>query len=104
MTLYLSDVADRQTIGVTLSGVTDTFGQTMAPATVRMSLLFGDTTGNNAITASDIAQTKANVGQPVTLATFRTDVTANGSINSSDIAAVKSALGSGAATATVQAR
>ena len=104
MTLSLSDVADRQTISVTLSGVTDSFGQTMAPTTVRMSLLFGDTTGNNTITASDVAQTKANIGQPLTLATFRTDVTTNGSINSSDIAAVKSASGAGAATDTVQTR
>jgi probable HAF family extracellular repeat protein len=99
ITLSLSDVADRQTISITLSGVTDSFGQTMAPATVRMSLLFGDTTGNNSITASDVAQTKANVGQPLTLATFRTDVTTNGSINSSDIAAVKAASGAGAVPA-----
>jgi hypothetical protein len=102
MRLNLSDVADRQTISLTLSGVTDSFGQTMAPATVRLSLLFGDTTGNNAISASDVAQTKANIGQPLTLATFRSDVTANGSISSSDIAAAKAA--SGGATTTVETR
>jgi probable HAF family extracellular repeat protein len=104
MTLNLSDVADRQTISITLSGVTDPFGQTMAPTAVQMSLLLGDTTGNNVVTASDVAQTKANIGQPLTLGTFRSDVTANGTINSSDIAAVKSASASGAATAPAQVR
>lgn len=104
MTLHLSDVADRQTITVALSGVTDSFGDTMAPASVRMTLMLGDTTGNGAVTSSDIAQTKASIGAPITTANFRTDVTANGSINSSDLGAVKAASGGGATTATAQLR
>jgi hypothetical protein len=87
-------VVDGQTISVAVIGVTDGGGRTLAPMSVRMTVLVGDTTGNNAVTASDIAQTKAHVGQPVTQSNFRSDVTANGAINSSDVAAVKAAVGS----------
>ena len=96
MTVNLSGVDDAQTIAVALNNVTDSFGQTLPTTSVRMRLLLGDTTGNNVVNASDVGQTKANVGALVDQATFRTDVTVNGSINSSDIGTVKAASGGGA--------
>ena len=56
-------------------------------------VLAGDTNGNKAVSASDVGQTKAQAGQPVTAANFRMDVTPNGSINASDVGLVKSQTG-----------
>jgi len=95
MTVNLTGVSDGQTIAVALNNVTDTFGQTLSTTTVRMKILQGDTTGNNIVNASDVAQTKANGGAPLSAATFRSDVTVNGSINSSDVGLVKAASGGG---------
>jgi hypothetical protein len=95
MTINLSNVSNGQTIGVTMNNVTDTFGQTLPPTTVRMSVAMGDSTGNGVVTSSDIAQIKANIGLDVTQTNFRSDVTANGVINSSDVAAAKTAIGGG---------
>ena len=73
VTVTLTGVADRQTITVTLSDVTDFFGQTMPPLNVRMNVLFGDSNGNGAVESSDISQVKANSGAALTQATFRSD-------------------------------
>jgi hypothetical protein len=102
MTVPLTGVANAQTLTIGLSGITDSKGRTLAPMNVRMNVLVGDTNGNNAVTASDIAQTKANVGAPVTQSNFRTDVTANGSINSSDVGAVKAASGGAGSSASAR--
>jgi hypothetical protein len=87
----LSGVADAQRLTVTLSGVND--GTGTGDVSVRIGVLLGDTTGNGAVSASDIGDAKVQSGQPVTAANFRTDVTANGSINASDMGVVKSRAG-----------
>jgi len=56
---------------------------------VSVNMLIGDVNGNGIVNATDIAQTKAQVGQPVTSTNFRTDVNANGIINATDVAIVK---------------
>jgi hypothetical protein len=89
VTIDLTGVADAQTITVTLFGVNNA-----TDVAVPMGVLLGDTTGNGTVNASDIAQTKANSGQSLTQANFRTDVTVSGAINASDIALVKSKSGS----------
>jgi hypothetical protein len=61
---------------------------------IRMGVLIGDTNNNGGVTnASDVAQTKAQSGQPVGASNFRTDVNANGAINASDVGLVKSKSG-----------
>ena len=80
-------------ITVTLSGVTDSFGQILPDTAVSANMLIGDTTGNRTVNASDIAQVKAQAGMPVTSANFREDVTVDGVINASDIGLVKSKSG-----------
>ncbi len=92
----LASVADRQTMTVTLSNVTDSSGQTMPPQNVPVTLLLGDVNGSGTVTSSDVSQVKASAGT-VTSANFRADVIANGSINSSDVGAVKAASGGGPA-------
>lgn len=91
VTVSLTGVANAQTIVLTLVGVSD--GVTSTNVTISMGVLLGDTTGNGSVTASDIGQTKAQSGQPVTAANFRTDVTANNAISASDIGLVKSQSG-----------
>ncbi len=87
----LTSVANAQMIKVTLFGVVN--GAVSGNVTIPMRVLVGDTNGNGAVSATDIAQTKAQAGQPVTVGNFRTDVIANGAINASDVAFVKSQSG-----------
>ena len=89
----LTGVADAQTVAVTLTNVNDSAGQSASSISASMAVLLGDTTGNGAVNSSDISQTKAQSGQPVTTSNFRQDVTPNGAINSSDISLVKSQSG-----------
>ena len=84
VTIPLTNVANAQTIQVTLYGVN---GSTNF--TIPMSILIGDTTANGSVNASDIAQTKLRTGQQINETNFRSDVNANGSINAADTAIVK---------------
>ncbi|MEP6602258.1 MAG: S8 family serine peptidase [Nitrospirota bacterium] len=93
MTVNLTSVADVQKITVTLNGVTDSSAQVLPDTPVSVNMLIGDTGGNKSVSASDLAQTKAQSGIPVTGANFREDVAVSGSIGASDIALVKSRSG-----------
>lgn len=93
MTLNLSGVANGQLLTVKLSGVTDQFAQVLPDTTMTVRFLAGDVNGNGAVNASDVAQAKSQVGQPLDAANFRADVNANGSINASDVAAIKASVG-----------
>jgi hypothetical protein len=93
MTVNLTGVTDVQKITVTLSNVTDEFAQVLPATPVSINMLIGDTNGNKAVSASDVAQTKGQSGLPVTAANFRTDVNASGAISASDIAQVKANAG-----------
>ncbi len=90
VTIPLTNVANAQTINVTLNNVN---GSTNV--TIPMSILIGDANGNGAVNASDVALTKSRSGQPVAAATFRSDVNADGSLNAADVALVKSLAGTG---------
>jgi hypothetical protein len=89
----LANVTNAQTLTVTLSGVQDVFSQSLPDTSVSVRFLFGDTTGNGTVNASDVGQTKAASGQSVGSANFRTDVNVSSSINASDIGVVKTQVG-----------
>jgi len=93
VTVPLTSVADQQTIMVRLNGVT--VGTANGDVTIPMSRLLGDSNGNRAVNAGDIAQVKARSGQAVTGANFRSDLNANGSINAGDIGIAKANSGHG---------
>ena len=93
MTVNLSGVANVQKVTVTLSNVTDSFAQVMPDTAVSMNLLVGDANGNKTVNATDIGQTKAQTGLPVTATNFRSDVNASGTITASDVTQVKAAAG-----------
>ena len=95
MTVELSNVADAQQISVTVSGVTDTFAQVLPDKTVAMKILLGDVNSSGMVNATDVAQVKSRIGQPVDTTNFRLDVNANGSINAGDIVITKTNLGTG---------
>ncbi len=90
MTVQLTGVPNVQQVSVRLQGVTDSFSQSMPDTNIVMKALWGDTNGNSAVTAADVAQVKASSGQTVNASNFRNDITADGSINASDVGAVKS--------------
>jgi hypothetical protein len=89
----VTGVANAQTIVVTLSGVSN--GTTTGDITVPMSVLVGDVNTNRTVNASDVAQTKSRLGQPVDQTNFQSDINTNGTINASDLASIKSHVGTG---------
>ena len=99
MQVELSDVGDAQLITVKLKDVFDENSQTLPDTSVSMIVLLGDTNANKQVNATDISQTKSQVGKPLSQANFREDVTVSGDINSSDVIAVKLNSGNGVAAA-----
>jgi hypothetical protein len=94
MKVVLTGVANAQRVTVSATGVTDEWSQVLPNTSVTIGFLVGDTTGNGSVSATDIGQTKAQSGQPVSVANFRNDVTANGgAISAADIGQVKSVAG-----------
>ena len=89
----LTGVTNVQQLTVTLNNVQDSAGHFSGSVPGTMKVLVGDTNGNSSVNSTDIAQTKAQLGLPVTGTNFRTDVNANGSINSTDVGLVKSNVG-----------
>ena len=90
VTVPLTNIANAQTINVTLFGVNRS-GNVVIP----MSTLVGDVNGNRVVNASDVALAKSRLGQLVDATTFRADTNANGTINSTDVSIIKSDLGTG---------
>jgi hypothetical protein len=90
VTIPLTNVANAQTIQVTLYGVNSSTN-----FVIPMSILIGDTNSNGAVNASDVTQTKSRVGQQINSIDFRSDVNANGYIDAADVAVVKSKVGTG---------
>jgi hypothetical protein len=93
MTVNLSGVANAQTLTIRLINVTDEFSQVLPETLVSMAVLMGDTTGNGVVNGSDVAETKAEIGQAINSDNFRADVNANGAIGAADVTIVKSQIG-----------
>ena len=91
VTVNLTNVANAQTLGITLVQVSN--GSTTADIFIPMGVLLGDTNGSGSVNASDIGQTKAVSGHAVAPGNFRSDVNVSGSLNASDIGLVKSRSG-----------
>lgn len=91
VTIPLTSVANAQTIAVTLNDVND--GTSTRSFTIPMSVLLADTNNSGNVNVSDVGQTKAESGQPLTAANFRADINVGGAINVGDIAIVKTQSG-----------
>jgi hypothetical protein len=90
-TIHLSGVANASRCAVTLTNVSD--GVNSANLIIPVNFLLGDTTADSFVNSTDIAQTKSQSGQNLSITNVRTDVTVDGNINSTDIALVKSKSG-----------
>src|SRR5262249_18606565 len=84
-----------QALTITLSGVTDEFSQVLPDTTLTARFLIGDLNGNGSVNATDVAQAKSFLGQPVGSTNFRADVNVNATINATDVSIVKSNVGNG---------
>jgi hypothetical protein len=93
-TVQLANLPNAQYTNVTLTGVLDGGGHAVNAAAT-LPLLIGDTTADKIVNSTDIAQTKSQSGQFVTITNFREDVTVDGNLNSTDIGLVKSKSGTG---------
>jgi len=91
LTANLTGITSGQTSIVTLFDVSD--GVSSNDLAIPLVVLIGDTSGNRIVNATDVAQTKAQSGQPVIGSNFRTDVNASGTVNATDISLVKSRSG-----------
>ena len=91
VTINLTGVTNAQTIMITLNNVSD--GVNTANVVVPMGVLQGDTSGNGAVSSTDVTQTKAQSGHAVSSSNFREDAVVNGSINGTDVSAVKAKSG-----------
>ena len=80
-------------VGVTLVGVHDTMGSTLANTTVAMGLLRGDTNNDRVVNGGDALQTRSRAGQAADATNFRSDVNTDGFINSGDTLIVRAASG-----------
>ena len=84
----LTNLANAQTIVVTLFGVNNGINP-VGNVSVPMSILVGDTSGNGAVSATDVTQTKLQSGQVANAGNFREDIIVSGNINGTDVSAVK---------------
>jgi len=82
-----------QDVTLTLTGVTDDQGNTLATASVTMGLLLGDVDGDGTVTTADFSLTKADNGQSTDGTNFREDVNVNGRIDRSDAKIVRQQVG-----------
>ncbi len=91
VTVNLSNVANGQTIMVTLTSVND--GTHLGDVAIPMGILLGDTNGDRSVNTGDAPQTRNRSGQPTDATNFRSDVNSDGVINSGDSFIVKSRAG-----------
>jgi len=82
-----------QDVTLSLSGVHDDQGNTLASASVTVSLLLGDINGDGTVDTVDSHQVKLDRGQDTNEVNFREDMNATGRIDAVDFAIVKSQLG-----------
>jgi hypothetical protein len=86
-------VTNAQTIDITLINVHH--AMITRNVSISMGVLLGDTSADRLVNSTDISQTQAQSGKPVTGSNFRTDVTVDALINSTDISTVQSKSGTG---------
>jgi hypothetical protein len=99
MIVNLSGVPDGTQPTVTATGVTDTFGQTMADTSVAAGFLVGDVNGDRVVNGGDALITRNRAGQSATEATFRSDVNTDGTVSVGDTVIIRNRSGNSIAGA-----
>jgi hypothetical protein len=103
LSVNLTNIANAQTITLSLTNIIASDGGTLASASVSCRVLQGDVNGNGTVSAADVAMIKANVGQSVSASNFRTDINENGLISAADVNLAKANAGTVAAAVVAAA-
>jgi len=85
----LSNVPNAQYTTVTLTGVTDSAGNTAATVTGTMGVLLGDVNGSRRVDAADVSSVRQQTLQPLTVSNFRNDINASGRIDAADVSVAR---------------
>ncbi|MEP6956144.1 MAG: S8 family serine peptidase [Chthoniobacterales bacterium] len=93
MTVNLANVADAQTITLSLDNVTDGAGGFLPASSVRMSVLAADTSGDGFVNAADALQTRGHSGESTGATNFRFDLNLDGAVNGGDVLVARSRSG-----------
>jgi hypothetical protein len=102
VTVNLTGVANAQTVTITLSEITDSFGQSLAPISVSVGFLLGDTNGDGVVNGGDALQTRNRAGQVTDATNFRSDFNLDGVVNGGDVIVARSRSGSSLTASTAQ--
>jgi glucose/arabinose dehydrogenase len=91
ITIPLTNVANAQTLAVTLNNVND--GTTTRSFVIPVSVLIGDSNGDGIVNSGDALQTRNRSGQTTDATNFRSDVNTDAIVNSGDTTVVRSRSG-----------
>ncbi|MDQ6654478.1 MAG: dockerin type I domain-containing protein [Chloroflexota bacterium] len=89
----LTGVANAQNVTVSLTNVTDMFGNTSASVAATVGVLLGDTNADRFVNGGDSIQIRNRAGQATDGTNFRSDVNLDGFINSGDTVIVRARSG-----------
>ena len=81
----LTGVTTAQTITVTLTGISDTAGNSTASLAVPMGVLVGDVNVSRRVDGSDVSLIRQQNFQTISTSNFREDVNASGRIDGTDV-------------------
>ncbi|MFL6530006.1 MAG: choice-of-anchor Q domain-containing protein [Chthoniobacterales bacterium] len=84
---------DQKYVTITLSGIQDSYGQTLASASVMVGLLLGDVNGDRFVNAADATVTRNRSGQTADATNFRADANVDATINAADATTVRARSG-----------
>ena len=93
MTVNLTGVTNAQEVMVTVTGVTDSFGQTLPDTSVPVGFLIGDVNGDRVVNGGDALQTRSRSGQSTDGTNFRYDVNVDGTVSAGDTLVVRGRSG-----------
>ncbi|MDQ6698925.1 MAG: dockerin type I domain-containing protein [Acidobacteriota bacterium] len=91
VTVPLTNVADAQTLAVTVADVND--GTNTGDTTISLRFLLGDTNADGGVNSADATQIRNRSGQAIDSSNFVYDVNADGAINSADLTIARDAAG-----------
>jgi hypothetical protein len=91
---YLSDGCNGQTVTCTIHNPQADGGEALADASVSLSLLLGDVTGDGVVDDADYQETKQHVGELTDDSNFRADLNGDGRIDRTDARLVRRRDGS----------
>jgi hypothetical protein len=85
----LNNVPNAQYTSVTLTGVTDSAGNTANSLVGTMGVLVGDANASKRVDAADVSLVRQQTLQTITISNFREDINASGRIDAADVSVAR---------------